>query len=133
MAGHSNNSVVGHTSGVVVAGGADIIASNLKTQSAQFLAAFSAVGLRRLCGRMSPKKSMRKTMDRPAIAAKADQIKAEVNDIGMLQAITKSGQIALFNQVKRIMNDLCVLIRELADTEIKDVAIDIDITGVEKK
>jgi hypothetical protein len=47
------------------------------------------------------------------IAAKADQLKIEANSISI--PLSKTAQLALFRQVKRMVNDVCVLIRELAE------------------
>jgi hypothetical protein len=47
------------------------------------------------------------------IAAKAEELKNEANAISI--PFTTSGQLALFKQVKRLLNDLCVLTRENAN------------------
>jgi hypothetical protein len=49
------------------------------------------------------------------IAAKADQLKNEANAISI--PLSTAGQLALFRQVKRMVNDVCVLIRELAEAK----------------
>jgi hypothetical protein len=51
------------------------------------------------------------------IAVKADQLKNEVNAVSI--PMTTAGQLALFRQVKRMTNDICVLLRELAEWKAK--------------
>jgi hypothetical protein len=51
-------------------------------------------------------------MDREQIAAKAEKLKDEINAISM--PLSTAGGIAVFKQVKRIMNDFAVLVREQA-------------------
>jgi hypothetical protein len=56
-----------------------------------------------------------KKMTPAEIAAKADQLKNEANAISI--PLSTAGQLALFRQVKRMVNDVCVLIRELAESK----------------
>jgi hypothetical protein len=56
-----------------------------------------------------------KKMTPQEIAAKADQLKNEANAISI--PLSTAGQLALFRQVKRMVNDVCVLIRELAESK----------------
>jgi ribosomal protein L29 len=55
----------------------------------------------------------RKKMTPAEIAEKAQEIKEEVYNISL--PLTTAAQLAMFKQVKRIVNDLCVLIRENAN------------------
>lgn len=52
-------------------------------------------------------------MTREEIAAKAVELQKEIAAISI--PLTTSGQLKLFKQVKRMCNDLTVLIRELAE------------------
>jgi hypothetical protein len=56
-----------------------------------------------------------KKMTPAEIAAKADQLRIEANSISI--PLSKAAQLALFRQVKRMVNDVCVLIRELAESK----------------
>jgi hypothetical protein len=56
-------------------------------------------------------------MTPPEIATKAEELKNEANAITI--PLSTGGQLALFRQVKRMTNDLCVLIRELAEWKSK--------------
>jgi hypothetical protein len=58
-----------------------------------------------------------KKMTPQEIAVKADQLKNEVNAVSI--PMTTAGQLALFRQVKRMTNDICVLLRELAEWKAK--------------
>jgi hypothetical protein len=56
-------------------------------------------------------------MDREAIAARAEKLKDEINAISM--PLSTAGGIAVFKQARRIMNDVAVLLRELAESKCK--------------
>lgn len=70
------------------------------------LAASSAAGSQTRCARK------KNTMTRDEIAKKAQALKDEINETGT--PMTVSGGIKLLNQCKRVMADMCVLIRDLA-------------------
>jgi hypothetical protein len=56
-----------------------------------------------------------KKMTREEIAAKARELQAEVNATGT--PMSTAGGLKLLKQTKRIVNDMLVLIRELAEAK----------------
>jgi hypothetical protein len=83
--------------------------------SPAFSAAFSAAGYHSNYNPQHRLAMRTKKMTPQEIAVKADQLKNEANAVSI--PLSTAGQLALFKQVKRIANDLCVLIRELAESK----------------